>query len=48
MNHLEAFRGGADTGAPDPGTLDPMAWYAVTNKASGKCIDARRGQHQRR
>ncbi|RSM36299.1 1,4-beta-xylanase [Amycolatopsis balhimycina DSM 5908] len=33
--------GGGSTGPTDPGTIDPAAWYAVTNKASGKCVDAR-------
>jgi len=26
---------------PDPGTIAPTAWYAVTSKANGKCVDAR-------
>ncbi|MEV5718035.1 ThuA domain-containing protein [Amycolatopsis mediterranei] len=33
--------GGGSTGPTDPGTIDPAAFYAVTNKASGKCVDAR-------
>jgi hypothetical protein len=33
--------GGGSSTPPDPGTISPTTWYAVTNKATGKCVDAR-------
>ncbi|MEQ0562193.1 RICIN domain-containing protein [Amycolatopsis sp. NEAU-NG30] len=41
LDGLRWLGGGGTTTPPDPGTIDPAAWYAVTNKASGKCVDAR-------
>lgn len=41
LDGLKGLGGGGTTTPPDPGTISPTAWYAVTNKASGKCIDAR-------
>lgn len=32
---------GTGTTPPDPGEISPTAWYTVTNRATGKCVDAR-------
>lgn len=32
---------GTGTTPPDPGEISPTVWYAVTNRATGKCVDAR-------
>lgn len=41
LDGLKWLGGGGTTTPPPDGTIDPAAWYAVTNKASGKCVDAR-------
>ncbi|RSD16531.1 ThuA domain-containing protein [Amycolatopsis eburnea] len=41
LDGLKWLGGGGTTTPPPDGTIDPSAWYAVTNKASGKCVDAR-------
>ncbi|MEC3978487.1 RICIN domain-containing protein [Amycolatopsis sp. H20-H5] len=41
LDGLKGLGGGGTTTPPDPGTISPTAWYAVVNKAGGKCVDAR-------
>ena len=41
LDGLKWLGGGGTTTPPPDGTIDPAAWYAVSNKASGKCVDAR-------
>jgi type 1 glutamine amidotransferase len=38
LDGLKWLGGGGTT---NPGEISPAAWYAVTNRASGKCVDAR-------
>ena len=39
LDGLKWLGGGATS--PDPDTIAPTAWYAVTSKANDKCVDAR-------
>ncbi len=41
LDGLKWLGGGGTTTPPPDSTIDPSAWYAVSNKASGKCVDAR-------
>jgi hypothetical protein len=41
LDGLKWLGGGGTTTPPPDGTIDPSAWYAVSNKANGKCVDAR-------
>jgi type 1 glutamine amidotransferase len=38
---LDGLRWLGGGGATNPGEITPGAWYAVTNRATGKCVDAR-------
>ncbi|MFJ1762945.1 ThuA domain-containing protein [Amycolatopsis sp. NPDC088138] len=41
LDGLKWLGGGGTTTPPPDGSIDPSAWYAVSNKANGKCVDAR-------
>jgi hypothetical protein len=41
LDGLKWLGGGGTTTPPPDGTIDPSVWYAVSNKANGKCVDAR-------
>ncbi|TDV57296.1 RICIN domain-containing protein [Actinophytocola oryzae] len=41
LDGLKWLGGGGGTTPPDPGEISPTAWYTVTGRASGKCVDIR-------
>jgi Trehalose utilisation/Ricin-type beta-trefoil lectin domain len=41
INGLRWLGGGGTTTPPPDQPIDPAAWYSLTNRTSGKCVDAR-------